>query len=223
MKTEFKQENNDAKIADGDNKGPPNRRGDRGRRGSRRWNNTPGGAGSNSNTAKYPTCNKELPDSLVFDNTGPIDAANFQRSLKGLANYMHTTYSAEVADALLKMQAVSINVDHQPPIKMDPVTNLPVPLASWEEYKWRQDYTEQLRKSKLYNDSMPKAYIHQYNQCSTNLKNNLEASSAFPHVEASKDPIGLLKLIQGLCCSYDSKTQIVMAIVASHKKLFTFF
>ena len=42
-------------------------------------------------------------------------------------------------------------------------------------------------------------------------------------VESHKDPIGLLKLIQGLCCSYDSKTQSVMATVASQKKLFTFF
>jgi hypothetical protein len=159
----------------------------------------------------------------VFDNTGHNDAANFQRSLKGLANHLHTTYSAEVAEAILKMQAVTINVEDQPPIKMDPTTNLPVPLASWEEYKWRQEYTEQSKKLKLYNDSMPKAYIQLYNQCSTNLKNDLEASTAFPHVEASKDAIGLLKLIQGLCCSYDSKTQSVMATVASQKKLFTFF
>ena len=70
---------------------------------------------------------------------------------------------------------------------------------------------------------MPKAYIHLYNQCSTNLKNDLEASTAFSHVEASKDAIRLLKLIQGLCCSYNSKTQSVMATVALHKKLFTFF
>ncbi len=70
---------------------------------------------------------------------------------------------------------------------------------------------------------MPKAYIHIYNQCSTNLKNDLEASSAFPTLESNKDPIGLLKLIHGLCCSYDSKTQSVMATVASQKKLFTFF
>ena len=70
---------------------------------------------------------------------------------------------------------------------------------------------------------MPKAYILLYNQCSTNLKNDLEASTAFPQVETSKDAIGLLKLIQGLYCSYDLKTQSVMATVASQKKLFTFF
>jgi hypothetical protein len=70
---------------------------------------------------------------------------------------------------------------------------------------------------------MPKAYIYIYNQCSTNLKNDLESSSAFPAIEAAKDPIGFLKLIQGLRCSYDSKTQSVMATVASQKKLFTYY
>jgi hypothetical protein len=47
--------------------------------------------------------------------------------------------------------------------------------------------------------------------------------TAFPTVDSNKDPIGLLKLIQRLCCSYDSKTQSVMAMVASQQKLFTFF
>ena len=79
------------------------------------------------------------------------------------------------------------------------------------------------KKFNLYNDSMPKAYIHIYNQCSTSLKNDLEASTAFPSVKMTKDPIGLLKLIQGLCCSFDSKTQSVMATVRSQKKLFIFF
>jgi len=221
MKTESKEDQNAVKLADGGDGGQQNRRGPH-RRGARSWNNAVGGGGSPGQTtaAKYPTHNKELPENLVFDNTGHNDAANFQRSLKGLANFMHTTYSAEVAEAILKMQAVSINVDDRPPIKTDPTTNLPKPLATWEEYKWRQEYSEQSKKLKLHNDSMPKAYIHLFNQCSTNLKNDLEASTAFPQVETSKDVIGLLKLIQGLCCSYDLKIQSVMATVASQKKLF---
>jgi hypothetical protein len=55
MKTEFKNDNNDTKIANGDEKGPLNWRTEHGRRGSRRWNNTPGGTGPNNNIAKYPT------------------------------------------------------------------------------------------------------------------------------------------------------------------------
>ena len=206
MKNDSKEDQNAVKPADGGDGGQQNRL-RQNRCGARHWNNAAGGGGSlGQAAAKYPTRNKELPENLVFDNTGYNDAANFQRSLKGLANHLHTTYSAEVADAILKMQAVSIDVEDQPPIKTDPNTNLPVPLASWEEYKWRQEYTKQSKKLKLYNNSMPKAYILLYNQCSTNLKNDLEASTAFRHVETSKDAIGLLKLIQGLCCSYDSKT-----------------
>jgi hypothetical protein len=56
-----------------------------------------------------------------------------------------------------------------------------------------------------------------------NLKNDLGTSSAYQAVDAAKDPIALLKLIQGLCCSYDSKTQSVMATIASHKLLFTYY
>ena len=140
MKNESKEDQNAVKLADGGDGGQQNRCGQN-HRGARRWNNAAGGSGSPGQAAaKYPTRNKELPENLVFDNTGYNDAANFQRSLKGLANYLHTTYSAEVADAIFKMQAVSINVDDQPPIKTHPNTNLPVPLASWEEYKWRQEY-----------------------------------------------------------------------------------
>jgi len=148
MKIEIKEEQNAAKLTDGGDGGQQNQRGPN-RRGARRWNNAAGGGGSPGHAAKkYPTCNKELPENLVFDKTGHNDAANFQRSLKGLTNFLHTTYSAEVAEAILKMQAVSITVDDQPPIKMDPSTNQPIPLASWEEYKWRQEYTEQSKKIK---------------------------------------------------------------------------
>jgi hypothetical protein len=75
----------------------------------------------------------------------------------------------------------------------------------------------------MYTTSMPKAFIHIYNQCSTNLKNDLGTSSAWPTVNQSKNPVELLKLIQGLCCSFDPKTQSVMATVASQKLLFTYY
>jgi hypothetical protein len=163
-----------------------------------------------------------LPENLVFDNTGHNDAANFQRTLKGLANFLHTTYSAQVASAILKMQAVTIPIEDEPKARKDS-SGQNLQLTSWEIHKWKEEYNAQLKTLKVYNDSMPKAYIHLYNQCSMNLKNDLEAATAFSQVESAKGPIGLLKLIQGLCHSYDSKTQSVMATVASHKKLFTFF
>ena len=120
------------------------------------------------------------------------------------------------------MQAVTITIEDTPLLKKDTAGN-DIPLTTWEEYKWKSTYTEQIKKSNLYINSMPKAYIHIYNQCSTNLKNDLEASTAFPAVKMAKDPIGLLKLIQGLCCSFDLKTQSATATVRSLKKLFTFY
>ena len=84
MKNEFKADQNAAKLADGGGAGEQNRCGPN-RRGGRRWNNATGAGGSPGQaTAKYPTRNKELPENLVFDNTGQNDAANFQRSLKGM-------------------------------------------------------------------------------------------------------------------------------------------
>ena len=221
MKAVVKEERNATEVTDEGEAGQNNRRGYR--RGTRRYNNAAGGGSSgNTPTAKYSTRNKDLPENLVFDNTGHNDAANFQCTLKGLANFLHTTYSAKVASAILKMQAVTIPIEEEPTVRKAS-SGQDLPLTSWEIHKWKEEYNAQLKTLKVYNDSMPKAYIHLYNQCSTNLKNDLEAATAFAQVESTKDPIRLLKLIQGLCCSYDSKTQSVMATVASHKKLFTFF
>ena len=106
----------------GGDAGQPNRRG--GRRGRNRWNNpagTGGTTGSVTTSNKFPTRNKDIPDTVVFDNTGQVDAANFQRSLKGMADYFHTTYSAEVSDAILKMQDVVITVDDEPTLHKDAV------------------------------------------------------------------------------------------------------
>jgi hypothetical protein len=70
---------------------------------------------------------------------------------------------------------------------------------------------------------MNKAYIFIFYQCTTSLKNDLKTTNKIPAIHTAQDPIGLLKLIQSLCCSYASKTQRVMATIASHKRLFTYY
>ena len=70
---------------------------------------------------------------------------------------------------------------------------------------------------------MARAFILIFHQCTPNLKNDIEAADTFPDIRAAQDPILLLKLIQSLCCSYDAKTQSIMATVASHKRLFTYY
>ena len=144
MKAAVKEELNAAKLPNGGDAGQQNRHG--GRRDCL-WNNTAGAGGSpgQSATAKYPTLNKKFPKNLVFDNTGQNNAANFQRSLKGtMANFMHTTYSAKVTEAILKMQVVTIPIQEEPKARKDPDTGQPIPLTSWDEHKWKQTYNEQM-------------------------------------------------------------------------------
>ena len=214
----IKEENTPRVHGNGNNGGNNynNRRG--GRRTRNRWNNaTAGGTPSSGN--KFKSRNKDLLDDLTFNNTGPNNAANFQHALRGIADFLHTTYSAD-ADTTRTMKPVVITIPKPPTGGTNSAGN-DIPVSPINEYIWKEDYKEQLIKKRLYDSSMPKAYIHIYNQCSTNLKNDLGTSSAYQAVDAVKDLIALLKLIQGLCCSYDSKTQSVMATIASHKLLFT--
>jgi hypothetical protein len=50
-----------------------------------------------------------------------------------------------------------------------------------------------------------------------------QATDNFPSIRVAQYPIALLKLIQSLCCLYNAKTKSVMATVASHKRLFTYY
>ncbi len=70
---------------------------------------------------------------------------------------------------------------------------------------------------------MARSNIIILHQCVPSLKNKIKASDVFPTIRTQQDPIALLKFIQCLCCSYDSKTQSVMAMVAAHTHLFTYY
>ena len=228
MVNDVKEENNSPRPPARDGAGNDNNNNNNNRRGGRRgarnrWNNaTAGGTPTQNNAAKYKSRNKDIPDDVVFDNAGQNDAANFQHAVQGMANYLHTTYSAEVGDAIRLMKEVIITLPSPPAPTTDAAGNT-VPISFGDEFKWKQDYTDANARLRMYTTSMPKAFIHIYNQCSTNLKNDLGTSSAWPSVNLSKNPVELLKLIQGLCCSFDSKTQSVMATIASQKLLFTYY
>ena len=212
-------------LKPGGNNNNNNRRGG-GRRGARnRWNNA--AAGTNPTQAdknKFKSRNKDIPEDVIFDNTGPNDTANFQHAVQGMADYLHTTYSADVGDAIRQMKEATITLPSPPTPTTDASgTVTPISSSNDDEYRWKLEYSDANTCLKTYNTSMPKAYIHIYNQCSTNLKNDLGTSSACPKVNLTKNPVELLKLIQGLCCFFDSKTQSVMATIASQKLLFTYY
>ncbi len=98
-----------------------------------------------------------------------------------------------------------------------------LPVTEVDLYLWKRKHTKAQDWWDKYNENMAKAYIIIFHQCSPLLKNNLEASDTFAAIRSAQAVIGLLKLVQSLCCLYDAKTQGVMATVASYKKLFTYY
>ena len=66
---------------------------------------------------------------------------------------------------------------------------------------------------------MKTAYTIIFHQCSPALKTELEGTDKFAAIRASQDVISVLGLIKGFCCSFDIKTQGMMATVEDHKRL----
>ena len=165
MGNDVKEENNSPRPPARDGAGNDNNNNNNNRRGGRRgarnrWNNaTAGGTPTQNNAAKYKSRNKDIPDDVVFDNAGQNDAANFQHAVQGMANYLHTTYCAEVGEAIRLMKEVTITLPNPPTPKTDAAGNT-VPISFADEFKWKQDYTDANSCLRMYTTSMPKAYIH---------------------------------------------------------------
>ena len=122
------------------------------------------------------------------------------------------------------MTPVIIDIPAVPQDKQDP--NDPskiIKVNNIDIYLWKEKHKKASAKLDKYETDMARALILIFHQCTPNLKNDIEAANTFPAIRVAQDPIMLLKLIQSLCCSYDAKTQSVMATVASHKRLFTYY
>ena len=89
-------------------------------------------------------------------------------------------------------------------------------LLKWEHSK-AQD-----RQNK-YEEGMKTAYTIMFHQCSPALKTELEGTTKFITICSTQDVIGLLGHIKGFCCSFDVKTQGMMATVEVHKHLYMFY
>ena len=126
-----------------------------------------------------------------------------------------------MSDAIRNITPVVITIPPEPTPLPDPsdLTKI-LPVTETMLYKWMDAFSCTSKRNNAYISGMDKAYVIIINQCSPSLKAGLEASPSYPLIRQRQNPIDLLKLIQGLCCSYDSKTQSVMATVASHKWLY---
>ena len=148
----------------------------------------------------------------------------FHRSLKQIADYIQLNYGNEVSEAIRTMTPVIMDIPAVPQDKQDPTDpSKIIKVSDIDFYLWKEKHKKASTKFDKYETDMARAFILIFHQCTPNLKNDIEAADTFPEIRVAQDPIMLLKLIQSLCCSYDAKTQSVMATVASHKRLFTYY
>ncbi len=188
------------------------------RRGGEKHNRCPRQHWNQGNqSGKFKGKTKEI-EFNTFNIMGPHSAAQFNKSFKNIADHLQLVHGNDVSKAMRNMAPVKIDIPPAPQGRLSGSTILLVMQV--ELYLWKRDHAKAQDQKDKYDKNMTKAFIVNYHQCSPNLKNDLEASYTFANICSNQDVIGLLKLVQSLCCSYDAKTQGVMATVASHKCLF---
>jgi hypothetical protein len=148
----------------------------------------------------------------------------FHCSLKQIADVIQLNYNNEVSEAIRTMTPVIIGIPAIPQDKHDLTDpSKIIKVSDIDIYLWKEKQKKASAKFDKYETDMERAFILIFHQCTPNLKNDIKAADTFPAMWMAQDPIMLLKLIQSLCCSYDAKTQSVVAMVASHKRLFTYY
>jgi hypothetical protein len=89
----------------------------------------------------------------------------------------------------------------------DPTGKTILPVTEVNLCLWKREHAKAQDCKDKYDEYMAKVYIIIYHQCLSTLKNDLEASDKFARIRRNWDIIALLRLVQSICCSYNSKTQ----------------
>ena len=144
---------------------------------------------------KFKGKTKEIEQD-TFDNTSQHDAAQFNKSLKNIADYLQLNHGNDVSEAVRNLTPVNIAIPRQPMGAINPSdATKRLPVTEVDLYLWKREHTKAQDRQDKYDENMAKAYIIVYHQCSPSLKNNLEASDTFATIRSAQDVIGLLKLI----------------------------
>jgi hypothetical protein len=103
----------------------------------------------------------------TFDNTGPNDAANFNKSLRNIADYFQLMLGHDVSEAVRNMAPVMIVVPTPPQGLPDPNDTLRMlPVSDIDFYLWKQEHSKATKKKDEYDNHLSKVYIVIIQQCS---------------------------------------------------------
>jgi hypothetical protein len=119
----------------------------------------------------------------IFGNTGLNDAANFNPSLKNIANYLQCQLRNDVSEAIRNMMPMPITIPPAPTGQPNPNNpNATLPVTDIEFCLWKQGHGKANKKKDEYKEHMAKAYIVIVQQCPPTICNKLEADNTFPTV-----------------------------------------
>lgn len=70
-------------------------------------------------------------------------------------------------------------------------------------------------------DNAKQAYALIYDQFSPALQTKLKGQESYNDVETNQDVVGLMELIRGICCKYDTSCEPVMLLVQAKRRVYT--
>jgi hypothetical protein len=93
----------------------------------------------------------------TFDNTGPHDTVQFNKSLKNIADHLQLVHGNNVSKAVHNMAPVKIDIPPAPQGKLSGDTILPV--TEVDLYLWKRDHAKAQDCKDNYDKNTTKAYI----------------------------------------------------------------
>ena len=89
----------------------------------------------------------------TFDNTGQHDAAQFNKSLKNIADYLQLNHGNDVSEAVRNLTPVNITVPPQPTGEIDPNdATKRLPVTEVDLYLWKRAHSKSQDRRDKYDE-----------------------------------------------------------------------
>ena len=138
--------------------------------------------------------------SSVTDQNMP----HFKTTLKELALFVEKEHKGG--------QDIGYILREMKDIKLTEPTKLPTTADEYDKAVWAEDYEEYREKKRKLEELKSMTYALVLGQCSPGVMTKLEGQEKYAEVKANWDRVGLLQLIQAICCNFKAKTKPYWAL-----------
>jgi len=177
---------------------------------------------------KYSSKNEDIKND-VFEEGKTENAAQFVETKKTIVEWIRRGSGKEVelvARALESETTPTITAPPRPPhVPIDPANPAlgERPEDPGEFAIWNAEIGLIAKRRSNLRDGLSKAYAILWEQCSPSVQGRIKGMDDYPTLEASRDPVDLIKKIHQVCCGADAHRQPIYAMVQTVKALATFF